>query len=211
MGHELSLHLRQSQGFRKSLVLDVKEGDLHVNWRNGPNEYRNRLPMDVLDENTMSFWKIGGLWRAGGVTALVLGGVLAVIWLSTLDQRAVGYGHSLGVAAAICFVLAAAFAAIGRARMRERIILFSRVDGSQLLVLHADSPSRHDVREFLGPVLDEARRLTREMEEQALLSHERYNTATEIRKFHQLRIDGALDDGEFARKKRSLLEGFLKE
>ena len=100
-----------------------------------------------------------------------------------------------------------------RRRLKRRIYiqLFHRSSGDALCAIRADDPTPGEVARFVERLTADARRISREGEEQAWVSASRLHAPREIRRFHDLMKEGVLTPDEFAAKKKSLIEGFLAE
>jgi hypothetical protein len=207
-GNTPDARLDQDWGWGKRLGLELHDDELRVTWREGRDESRWKAPVGWLDEHTSEVWtRRRGLLMA----AIVIFGVAVVVALPIVGDVLDGRGAwSLLVVPGFIALVGVAFLVAWLASWDHKIVLYDGRDGQHVVTVHGGIPSANAVQEFLGRVLSEARRHWRRVEEDSLASAAAVYTASEIRRFHELRERGMLAPEEFERKKRELIDAFTR-
>jgi len=204
--------LTQKLGWYRSQTVEISGEDLVGALRAKGNVYNLRFPLKDLDENTMeATLRPRGWGIAAGVlllAGLLIAGVALVDIMRASEWELAGIQLIVSSVFLVPGVICLSLFWWG---VEHTVFILSRYDGTLVLSLRADRPSRKDVAVFLDALLAEARRFTREIDEGVVGPVDGLATASEIRKFHDLCRQGIMTPDEFQRTKTALLRDFARE
>ena len=209
--------LRQRQEWREAMTFALADDELSFTARRGGSESTSRIPLADIDDLTWELPNASGRgWLFAGIFFFAAAAITLIAFVATdvPGHEPREFWDILGLAVVTLPPAAAAafsFWTWRRLKRRVYIHLFNRLNGNMFCAIRADDPSPDEVARFVERVTADARRISLEGEEQAWTSASRLHAPREIRRFHDLVKEGVLTPGEFAAKKKALIEGFLAE